>query len=253
MALHVNNLLEGKISLITGCSRGIGKEIAKAFLCNGSIVYANARNEQSIESLLDEIPKEYIGNIRPIYFDVNDSEKVKQAFLRINTEQKRLDCLVNNAGIMKDAILGMVSKQLLQDIFNTNVFAVVDIMQYAIKLMNKQKSGSIINISSIVGTNGNPGQIAYSASKGAIISITKTASKELASNNIRVNAIAPGMINTDMLNSIGPVKLSELKSKIGFNRLGSPEDIANLSVFLASDMSSYISGQIIGVDGVAVI
>jgi 3-oxoacyl-[acyl-carrier protein] reductase len=247
--ISTSKLLIGKVVLITGCNRGIGKAMAERFAEEGAIVYVNSRKLSSLDSFSQELSIKYSTSIIPIYFDVNDSLAVKQAFIRINLEQKRLDCLINNAGIMQDALIGMITKTSLQEHFNTNVFAVVDLIQFAYKLMRKQKSGSIINISSIVGVEGSIGQMAYSATKGAVISITKTASKELAPNNIRVNAIAPGVINTDLLLNVNQVKMASIKSKIGIGRIGAPEDVANLAVFLASDLSSYITGQIIGVDG----
>lgn len=244
-----SNLLNGKVALITGCNRGIGRSIAKQFVLHGATVYANARIEGSLNELIDEIPTGLKNHLIPAYFDVNNGEAVKQVFLKINKEHKQLDCLVNNAGIMKDALIGMVSKQLMQDLFTTNVFAVMDLMQFAVKLMSKQNSGSIINIASLVGTNGNPGQIAYSGTKGAVISMTKTAAKELAPKNIRVNAIAPGVIETGLLSDVNSQTMDAIKSKIGMKRVGTPDDVAGVAVFLASDLSIYVTGQIIGVDG----
>jgi len=244
-----SDLLQGKVTLITGCNRGIGLSILKRFIDNAGTVYACARTQGCLDAIIKEFPNEKQKRIIPCYFDVNDSSAVKKTFVLINRKSGRLDCLVNNAGIMQDALIGMVSKKLMRDLFETNVFAMVDLMQYAVKLMSRQKSGSIINISSIVGVNGNPGQIAYSATKGAVISLTKTAAKELAASFIRVNSIAPGIIDTDMLASIGAKKVEEIKSKIGMRRLGRPDDIADAALFLASDLSAYITGQIIGVDG----
>lgn len=242
-------MLIGKVILVTGCNKGIGKAIAERFAEEGAIVYVNSRKEGSLDSFSKELSIKNNTIVIPVYFDVNNSSEVKQAFVRISTDQKRLDCLINNAGIMHDALIGMITKKSLDEHFNTNVFAVVDLVQYATKLMRKQKSGSIINISSIVGVEGSIGQLAYSASKGAVISLTKTASKELAPHNIRVNAIAPGVIDTDLLSNLNSDKMSLIKSRIGLGRIGNPTDVANLALFLASDLSSYITGQIIGVDG----
>lgn len=244
-----SKLLAGKTILITGCNKGIGYEIAKLFASNGALVYANARKNGSLNDLVAELPNEFSENIIPVYFDVNDSDKLKLVFLRIIKENKRLDCLVNNAGIMKDALIGMVTKELMLELFETNVFAAMDLTQYAVRLMRRKNYGSIINISSIAGISGNVGQIAYSASKGAVNSMTKTAAKELAKYNIRVNAIAPGVIETDLISGIDQDKLNLIKSKIGMGKLGKPSDVANLALFLASDLSSYITGQIICVDG----
>lgn len=166
---------------------------------------------------------------------------------------KRLDTLVNNAVIMKDALIGMVSKTSMEETFSVNVFAMMDLLQLGTKLMSRQKSWSIINLASIVGVNGNRGQLVYSASKGAVISLTKTAAKDLAPKNIRVNALAPGMIDTDMFNSVGPEHLQEWIDNIGMGRLGKPLDVARVCVFLASDLSEYVTGQIIGVDGSGIV
>lgn len=244
-----SDLLKGKVALITGCNRGIGLSILKRFIDNAGIVYACARTQGCLDDIIKDSPNEKQKRIIPCYFDVNDNSAMKKTFALINKDSGRLDCLVNNAGIMQDALIGMISKKLMRDLFETNVFAMIDLMQYAVKLMRRQKSGSIINISSIVGVNGNPGQIAYSATKGAVVALTKTAAKELAPSFIRVNSIAPGIIDTDMLASIGAKRVEQLKAQIGMSRLGHPDDIADAALFLASDLSAYITGQIIGVDG----
>ena len=246
-------MLKKKVALITGCNRGIGLSIIREFAKNNAIIYAASRTEGSLDDIISELQEKYQANIIPVYFDLTDSDGIKKTFLKINKEHIKLDVLVNNAGVMKDALIGMVTEENMLHTFQVNVFSVINTIQFAAKLMKRNKSGSIINLASIVGSNGNPGQIVYSASKGAIISLTKTAAKELAANNIRVNAIAPGMIDTDMLRSIGDSRVNDMISKIGFNRLGEPSEIADTAVFLASDASRYISGQVIGVDGCAVI
>lgn len=154
---------------------------------------------------------------------------------------------------MKDDLIGMISHETMEKVFQVNVFAVMEMIQLAVKIMGRQNTGSIINMSSIVGVQGNKGQLVYSASKGAVIALTKTASKELASKNIRVNAIAPGMIDTDMFHSIGEEHMKERLSLIGMNRIGTPEDVANACAFLASDLSAYVTGQVLGVDGSALV
>ena len=160
---------------------------------------------------------------------------------------------MNNAGVMKDALIGMISKDLMQEIYDTNVFGVMNMIQLASKVMMFQKSGSIINLSSIVGLKGNPGQLVYSATKGAVTAMTKTAAKELASQGIRVNAVAPGMIDTDMFRSIGNEKMQEHIANIRMGRLGTPEEVADAILFLASDLSGYITGEILGVNGSAMV
>ena len=173
----------------------------------------------------------------------------KSMFQRIMKEYDRLDVLVNNAGIMQDALIGMITRDMMQQIFETNVFASMESLQYAARIMKKNKSGSIINFASIVGVKGNLGQVVYSASKGAVIAMTKSAAKELSEHRIRVNAVAPGMIDTDMFRSIGEEKIKLYLNDIGFGRLGTPDDIANVCLMLASDYTGYLTGQIIGIDG----
>jgi len=239
-------LLDGKVALITGASRGIGKAVVELFVENGAVVYANARKEGCFSNIKNK-------KIIPLYFDVTDSLACKNAIMQIKKEQGHIDCLINNAGIMKDALIGMVDMSISKQIFEVNVFAVMELLQLAARIMKKQNNGSIINIASIVGEKGNSGQLAYSASKGAVTAMTKTAAKELAPFNIRVNAIAPGMIDTDMFRSIGDERVSENLNNIGMKRLGTPEDIAKTCLFLASDLSDYITGQIITVDGSTII
>ncbi|MDR0434633.1 MAG: SDR family oxidoreductase [Gracilibacteraceae bacterium] len=239
-------LLAGKIALITGTNRGIGRAAAELFVENGALVYANARGEGS---LADQASDRLI----PLYFDVTDAQAAKAAVMRIKKEQGRLDCLVNNAGVMKDALIGMIDAHTVRDIFAVNVFAVMELLQLAARVMKKQNSGSIINLASIVGVNGNAGQLAYSASKGAVVAMTRTAAKELAPFNIRVNAVAPGMIDTDMFRSIGESRVAEQIARIGMRRLGTPAETARTCLYLASDLSAYVTGQIIGVDGGAIV
>lgn len=247
------NLLSNKICLVTGAGRGIGKGIVTEFARHGATVYATDLINGSIDDLSDEMLEKYNARVIPLYFDITDSEAAKQAFMRIQKEQGKLDVLVNNAGIMKDALIGMITRKQMEDTFAVNVYAVMEMLQFAARLMQRQKSGSIINISSIVGVYGNKGQLVYSASKGAVISLTKTAAKELAEKNIRVNAIAPGMIDTDMFRSVGEEHMAIRMSNIGMGRLGTPEDVAKTCVYLASDLSEYVTGQVIGVDGSALV
>ena len=213
------------------------------FLKNGATVYAVVRTHGSLGSF------EADPNCRAVYMDVTDPAAVKGLFMQIKKEQNRLDILVNNAGVMKDALIGMISKEQIANTYAVNVFAVIDMIQYAVKFFKRQQSGSIVNLASIMGTHGNAGQLLYSSTKGAIVTLTKSAAKELAPFGIRVNAIAPGAIDTDMLQSIGPENVEHLLAGINSGRLGTPEDVAKTALFLASDMSAYVTGQIIGVDG----
>lgn len=246
-------LLDGKVCLVTGASRGIGAATVKRFAEEGATVYLNARPPLNLDNLCMDMSERYHTTVKALYFDVRDEASAKRAILQIRKEAGRLDVLVNNAGVMKDALIGMISKDLMQEIYETNVFGVMNMLQLSCKQMMIQKSGSIINLSSIVGIEGNPGQLAYSATKGAVVAMTKTAAKELASLGIRVNAIAPGMIDTDMFRSIGEAKMNEHLSNIRMGRLGTPEDVADTIVFLASDLSRYVTGEILGVNGGAMV
>jgi len=242
-------ILQDKVSLITGTSRGIGKAIAERFAEEGAIVYANARKQGSIDDWAKLYSKKYKTTIIPVYFDVTDVQSAKAAVVQIKKDHKKIDILVNNAGLITYELLGMTNIEKLREMLEVNVIAVIQLMQLTSRIMSKQRSGSIINISSIVGVKGVKGQLSYSATKGAVNALTKSAAKELASQNIRVNAIAPGMVETDRFKKVFEEKLSHRISDIGMGRLAKPEEIANACVFLGSDLSDYISGQILGVDG----
>lgn len=248
--MEYGKLLSEKIALITGAGKGLGKATLESFSKAGaSVIYANDIVEGSIDDFADELMQKNNVKIVPMYFDVSNQEQVKKAFVKIRKETGYLDCLVNNAGIMTDALIGTVTRPLIESIYEVNVYGMMELLQWAVKLMRKRKSGSIINLSSIVGITGNPGQIVYSSTKGAVIAMTKTAAKELAPVGIRVNAIAPGMIDTDMMRSVGEKYLQHYIDNIPFGRLGEPREIGDVCVFLASEMASYLSGQIIAVDG----
>lgn len=234
------NILSGKVIIVTGCSRGIGKAILELFIQQGAIVYGVTKTPNS----LIKHPR-----VIPCYFDIRQKGSIKDLILQIKKEQGRIDGLVNNAGIMEDALIGMITDEQIQHTFETNVFAPIHFIQYVTKLMQHQKSGTIINIASIMGINGNAAQMVYSSSKGAMIAMTKSAAKELAPLNIRVNAIAPGVISTDLLQNVSDVKMNFFLSRIAMGKFGEPEDVAKVALFLASDMSIYVSGQVLGVDG----
>jgi 3-oxoacyl-[acyl-carrier protein] reductase len=242
-------MLENKIVFVTGSSRGIGRSVAKKFAENGAIVYANARTPGDLDGICQiDFPA---GKIIPIYFDVTDRKATKDAFVQIINEAGRLDCLVNNAGILVDTLITMLNRATLEKIFEVNVFSVFDMMSYASRIMSRQRSGSIINIASICGDEGGMrGQTAYSSAKGAVIALTKTAAKELGKFNVRVNSVAPGFIDTDMFRS-GPEDIQrELVEGVYLGaRVGQPDEVAEVCLFLASDMASYVNGQNIRVDG----
>jgi 3-oxoacyl-[acyl-carrier protein] reductase len=247
------NLLNGKVCLITGTSRGIGRAVAERFAEEGAIVYANARNVGSVDQWADECSVKNKTKVIPLYFDVTDYTAAKQSVLQIMKEQQGIDILVNNAGMVSYELLGMIQFDTLRKMFEVNVVAMIQLIQIVSRIMSRQKKGSIINISSIVGVEGVMGQLAYSATKGAVISLTKSAAKELSSQNIRVNALAPGMVDTERFHEVFEKSFKGRLSDIGMGRLAKPVEIANACVFLGSDLSEYISGQILGVDGCTVL
>jgi 3-oxoacyl-[acyl-carrier protein] reductase len=246
-------LLKGKVCLITGTSRGIGQAISERYAEEGAIVFANARESGSIDEWARTCSLKYQTSVTPIYFDVTDYVAVKECIIKIVKDYKRIDVLVNNAGTVTYELLGMIQLESFRNMFEVNVVATIQLIQLVSRIMSRHKNGSIINISSIVGVQGAKGQLAYSATKGAVISLTKSAAKELSSQNIRVNAIAPGLVDTKRFYDVFEKHFKERLSAIGMGRLAKPDDIANACVFLGSDLSEYISGQILGVDGCTVI
>ncbi|WP_160559762.1 SDR family NAD(P)-dependent oxidoreductase [Parablautia muri] len=245
-----NGLLEQKVCLVTGTNRGIGQKIAERFAEEGSIVYANARQKDCLEEWAFGFNEKVSGNIIPIYFDITNSEEIKQAMMRLKKEQGRMDVLVNNAGIISNSPLGMIAKDSVRNMFEVNVFGLLDLTQYVVtKFMIKQKSGSVINIASITGVEGSKGQIAYSASKGAVISLTKSMAQELAIHNIRINAVAPGMVDTGRIKVTLKKEYCDNVPPIGMGRLGRSEEIADACLYFAQDTSGYTTGQVLVVSG----
>ena len=238
----MEKLLEGKIALITGAGRGIGKVIAEQFIADGAIVYVNDLNETEVEGA------------KSICFDVTDTNALKAGLMSIYKAEGRIDVVVNNAAIIANQKLGMVTKPLLEKMYAVNVFAVIDMIQIASRLMARNGGGCFVNMASVTGVVGSPGQVAYSASKGAVIALTKSSAKELAPQGIRVNAVAPGIIKTERFEELYEASGDKIDQRIGriaLGRLGTPQDIAYAVSFLASDRASYISGHVLGVDGCA--
>ena len=238
-----------KVALVTGGSRGIGKacaiELAKAG-CDVIINYAG--NEEAANKTVEEL-KALGSNAKAMKFDVSNQELVENAIKEIMDEYKRIDILVNNAGITRDGLFMRMNAQNWLDVINTNLNSAYYVSNPVAKIMIKQRSGAIVNMASISGIYGNAGQANYSTAKAGLIGMTKALAKELASRNIRVNAVAPGFIQTDMTKDLPQEQIVE---KIPLKRLGEPEDIAKTVKFLALD-TTYITGQVIGVDGGLVI
>lgn len=249
-------MLKNKVSVITGAARGIGKATMNALAEQGAIVYAVDMREELLLESCREAALKYSAKIIPVPFDITDTDKQRELFLKVWKEQKRLDILLNIAGLAISALIEMSSKSDIERLFATNSVAMIEMIQYASKLMKKNPvsestRGVIINMSSIAGTHGNRGQIVYSGTKAAVVGITTSAAKELAPYLIRVNAIAPGLIQTPMLEETIDEKIVKeyIEHNVGMHRVGQPEDIVNAIMFLVSDNSNYITGQVIGVDG----
>jgi len=242
-------MLKDKVAVITGGANGIGRSTAIKFLENGATVIIIDNNRDKLIEFLTTCDSQYISRIFTYCEDVSNQIELKLIFDDIKDINLSIDILVNNAGIMQDATLQTVTPELIKKIYDVNVFGTMYTSQLAMKSMIKKRKGSIINLSSIIGTNGNSGQTVYSSSKSAIIGFTKSLSKELAPLNIRVNAVAPGFIDTDMTKNMDPKYHDKNIKSIGMKRIGTAEDVAKVILFLASDMSDYVTGQIIGVDG----
>lgn len=240
----MEQLLENKVCIITGAAQGIGKQIAEQFATDGAIVYACDRQEFTSNNK----------RIHSVVMDITDASSVKNTFMQIFKTEGRIDCLVNNAGIVYNRKIGMITRDETERMFLVNVIAALELIQLVSRLMARNGGGSIVNIASVTAVLGSPGQVAYSATKGAIISMTKSAAKELAAQNIRVNAVAPGIVKTERFAELyedNGEKIDTRIQRIALGRLGTPEDIAHACAFLASNRANYISGQILGVDGCA--
>ena len=242
-------ILEGKVAIITGGTRGIGKGIALKFAQEGAdVIFTYVSSEETANAVEKEIEafgvkaKGYKSNAANMEDAVALIDKVVEEFGQI-------DILVNNAGITKDGLLMRMSEENFDDVIKINLNSVFNMTKAALRTFLKQRSGSIINMSSIVGVRGNAGQANYSASKAGVIGFTKSIAAELGSRNIRCNAIAPGFIATEMTGKLDPEVVKGWSDSIPLKRPGTPEDIANATVFLASDMSTYISGQVLSVCG----
>ena len=242
-------MLQGKCAVITGASRGIGKAIAIKFAKEGANVVLNYRNsEKEALELKTELDK--LGsNTLIIKADVSKFDEAEHLIKEAKNAFGRVDILVNNAGITKDTLIMRMKEEDFDDVIDINLKGSFNCLRAVSPIMVKQKEGKIINMSSVVGVVGNAGQVNYSASKAGLIGMTKSLAKEIGSKNINVNAIAPGFIDTDMTKVLSDEQKKNIISGVPLKRLGQVEDIANLAVFLASEKSNYITGQVIHVDG----
>ena len=241
-------MLSDKVAVVTGASRGIGRCIALALAAQGAKVVASARNAEALDNLVEEIKRqggEATAVVGDVAVDTDASELIDQAVAKYG----QVDILVNNAGITRDGLLLRMKNEDWDAVLDTNLKGAFLCIRAAAKVMSKQRSGRIINISSVVGEMGNAGQANYCASKAGLLGLTKSVARELARRNVTVNAITPGFIVTDMTDDMTDKARQAMTEQIPLGRLGEVDDIANAVIFLASDQSSYITGQVLGVNG----
>ncbi|MBC8214533.1 MAG: 3-oxoacyl-[acyl-carrier-protein] reductase [Candidatus Marinimicrobia bacterium] len=242
------NNLENKIAIITGSARGIGFSIAETFADSGATVVIL----DLFQDAVDEAVTNLTSNGKSAYgyaVDVTDSENVDSIFKEIHQKFGKIDILINNAGITKDGLIMKMKESDWDAVLNVNLKGTFICTQIISRYMLRQREGVILNIASVIGIMGNAGQSNYAASKGGVIAFTKSSAKEFASRNIRVNAIAPGFIETEMTAKLPEDVINKYKTVIPLKKLGSTKDVANLLLFLASEQASYITGQTINVDG----
>lgn len=242
-------ILSEKTALITGAARGIGKQIALTFAREGAnIAFTDLELNEQAQQTCDELTALGV-KVRFYASDASDFEAAHTVVNQVIEDFGRLDILVNNAGITRDTLLMRMTEQMWDSVIQVNLKSAFNFIHAVTPVMMRQRSGSIISLSSVVGINGNPGQANYAASKAGIIALTKTVAKELGSRGIRANAIAPGFILTDMTKALPEETLKSFVSLIPMKRGGEPEEVAKVALFLASDLSSYVSGQVIQVNG----
>jgi len=242
-------LLEGKNVIITGASRGIGKGIAEIFASHGAnIAFTYRSSDEKAKALENELSVNGC-KAKGYKSDASDFDAAQQLVKDVMSDFGSIDVLVNNAGITKDGLLMRMSEEDFDSVMSINMKSVFNMTKAVLRPMLKARAGSIINMSSVVGVKGNAGQANYSASKAAINGFTKSTALELGSRNIRCNSIAPGFIETEMTETLGEETVKEWREQIPLKRGGTPEDIANTTLFLASDLSAYVTGQVINVCG----
>ena len=244
-------LLKNKTVVLTGCNRGIGKAILGVFAKNGASIWACVRQlDDDFIDFTKGVEDDHEVNITPVPFDLADEGQVKEGINTIRSAKQPVDILVNNAGVIFTALFQMTSVAKMKEVFEINYFSQMLLTQSITKIMTRQKCGRIVNISSSAAIEGNEGRTAYASSKAAMIASTKVMAKELAIYNISVNAIAPGLTETDMMQGSTPKEVLEYTlQRISMKRVGKPEEIANVALFLSSELSTYMTGQVLRVDG----
>ena len=238
-----------KTVLVTGATSGIGEACARKFAQNGYDIIACGRNNTKLADLKKELEEQYGGAVHTLCFDICNEKDVHDFMDVCLGQYPPVDILVNNAGITRDKLLMAMGEDDFVSVLNTNLLGSFHTIKFLIRNFLKLKGGSIINISSVSGIIGNPGQANYSSSKAGVIGLTKSVAREYASKGIRVNAIAPGFVDTDMVDNMTDEAKKQIEDKVPLRRLGKPSEIAELAAFLASDRASYITGQVISVDG----
>lgn len=244
-------MLNGKLAIVTGCRSGIGDSILKTFAKNKADIIACAKEKDELfEDECDKLSKNFGVKIYPTYFDLINEKNLKEEINKILSNHKKIDILVNNAGVVETSAFLMTKLETFKKVFQINFYSPVLLMQMILKNMIKNKNGSIINVSSISASESNEGRSAYSASKAALSSVSKTLARELGKVNIRVNNVAPGIIDTKMLNlNTDNSMIDRMINKSSLKRIGECKEVANTILFLASDASAYITGETIKVDG----
>ena len=243
-------ILNDKTAIVTGCNRGIGKSILETFAHQGANIIACARNEsQDFLELIDSLALSTGNKITPIYFDFSDSDQIKAAVRKIVSLKMDIDIIVNNAGVAAGSLFQMTPLSELEELLKVNFTSQVLFNQGLSRYMSRRKSGSIVNIASVSGIIGDKGTLSYGSSKAAFLYATKAMATELGASNIRVNAIAPGIAKTDMFDQMDEEARTRMIDSSALKRAGEPEEIAKVALFLASDLSSYMTGQVLRVDG----
>jgi 3-oxoacyl-[acyl-carrier protein] reductase len=242
--------LSGKVGIVTGSSRGIGLAIARRLAEHGaSVVLNGVRDDGSLQRSAEQLSSECSVKVLAVVADVSTEAGSLALVKAAHSHFRRLHIMVNNAGVMRDALIGMIQSEDIDETLRVNLRGVINGTQAAARLMLRGKAGSIVNVTSIIGRFGNRGQLVYAASKAGVIGATYSAAKELAPAGIRVNAIAPGFIDTDMIKGVNEEVFTDRMRSIAMERIGHPEDVADAALFFASDLSRYITGQVLGVDG----